>query len=54
MKDQTIASEDDLEDNLTDIWETVSRDLFEFVFYEWMSRLEWVTKHERECYINPH
>jgi hypothetical protein len=34
MKDQLITNEDDLEDNLTEVWETVRGDLFESVFYE--------------------
>jgi hypothetical protein len=42
MEDQIITSEDDLQDKLTEVWETVNGDLLELVFYEWMSRAEWV------------
>jgi hypothetical protein len=37
MKNQIITSEDDLEDRLTEVWETASRDLLESVFYQWIS-----------------
>jgi hypothetical protein len=40
MKDQTITSNDDPEDKLTEVWETVSGDLLESGFSEWTSRLK--------------
>jgi hypothetical protein len=46
MKDQIITN--DLEGKLTDVWETVSGDFLESVFYELISRLEWVIEHEGE------
>jgi hypothetical protein len=39
---QRTVDEGDLEDKLTDIWEYAGRDILEFVFFEWMERLEWV------------
>jgi hypothetical protein len=33
MIDQIITGEDDLEDKLTEAWETVSGDLLESMFY---------------------
>jgi hypothetical protein len=35
-KYQIFTSEDDLEDKLTSVWETVSGDLHKSVFYEWI------------------
>jgi hypothetical protein len=54
MKDQIITSEDDLEDKLTELWETGSADLLETMFYDWMRRLEWVIEHEGGNYVNLH
>jgi hypothetical protein len=42
MKNQIITSEDDLENKLIKVWETVCGPLLESVFDEWMSRLIWV------------
>jgi hypothetical protein len=53
LKDQPITDESHLEDKLTDIWERVSRDVLQSVFFEWMERLEWVIEHEAGYYINP-
>jgi hypothetical protein len=41
MKNQIITSEDDLEDKLTEVWEMVSGDPHELVFFEWMLTLDW-------------
>jgi hypothetical protein len=46
LKDQLITDDSNLEDRLTDIWEHVSRDIFQSVFFEWMERLGWVVEHE--------
>jgi hypothetical protein len=53
MEDQIITSENDPDGKLAKSQETVNGDLIESVFGEWMSRLEWVREHERECYIKP-
>jgi hypothetical protein len=53
MKDQIIINEDDLEDNLTNVWEVVSRDLLESVFHERVSKPEWTIEHDDEYYLNP-
>jgi hypothetical protein len=54
LKEQLIMDESDLEDKLTVIWEHMSRDVLQSVFFEWMERLEWTVKHEGDCHINPH
>jgi hypothetical protein len=54
MNDQIITSEDDPEDKLAKVWETICGDFLESVFSDWMSRLKWVTKLEGEYYSNPH
>jgi hypothetical protein len=36
MEDQILANQDDLEDKLTEVWETASRDVLESGFHEWM------------------
>jgi hypothetical protein len=54
LKDQLIMDKSDLEDKLTDIWECVSRDVLQSIFFEWLERLEWVLEHEGDYYINPH
>jgi hypothetical protein len=52
MYDQRITSEDELENTLTEVWETVSGDILESVFHNSMCKLEWVTEHDGECSIN--
>jgi histone-lysine N-methyltransferase SETMAR len=54
MKDQVVEDEDDLEDKLTEVWEHVTEDVLQSVFYEWIARLEWVIAHGGEYYLNPH
>jgi hypothetical protein len=54
LKDQLITDEGDLEGKLTNIWEHLSRDVLQSVFFEWMERSEWVTEHEEDYCINPH
>jgi hypothetical protein len=54
LKDQLITDESELEYKFTDIWEHVSRDALQSVFFEWMERLEWVIEHEGDYDINPH
>jgi hypothetical protein len=54
LKDQLITNESDLEDNLTDIWQHVRRDVLQSAFFEWMERLEWVIEHEGDYKIKPH
>jgi hypothetical protein len=54
MRDQIITSEDNLEDKLTEVWETFSEDIIESLFDEWMLRLERVIEPEGEYYIDPH
>jgi hypothetical protein len=54
MKIQIITSEEDLEDKLTEVRETVNGDLFESVFDEQTSRLGRVIKHKGEYYVNPY
>jgi hypothetical protein len=39
---------------LTEILQTMSGDLLQLVFYEWMGRLEWEMEHDGEYYINTH
>jgi hypothetical protein len=46
--------EDNLEDRLSEVRETVSGDLPESLLQEWMSVLQRVIEHEGECFINPH
>jgi hypothetical protein len=46
-KDQMMNKSKD-QDKLTGIWEIVSGDLFEPMFHEWISRLEYVIEHETE------
>jgi hypothetical protein len=53
-ENQIITSEDDLEDELAGVWETVGGDLSESVFSEWMSRSEWVKEYKGEDYVNPY
>jgi hypothetical protein len=49
-----VTDDDDLEDKLTEVWGSVSEDILQSVFHEWMKRLEWVREHEGEYYINPY
>jgi hypothetical protein len=48
MKGQIIMNDDDLQDGLTEFRETNSGNLFESGFYEWISKLEWITEHQGE------
>jgi hypothetical protein len=52
MKDQIITEKSDLGDKLTELWQNVSGDFRQLVFYERMARLEWVLEHDGECYVN--
>jgi hypothetical protein len=36
MMDQVITDEDDLEDKVTEVWGSVSEDVLQLVFHEWM------------------
>jgi hypothetical protein len=54
MNDQEITDDDDLEDKLREVWGSVSEDVLQSVFHEWMEQLEWVREHEGEYYINSH
>jgi hypothetical protein len=47
-KDRIITSDDDLEDKLTGVWAIVSGELFEPMFHEWISRVDWVIERKRE------
>jgi hypothetical protein len=39
MKDQAIT-DDDLEDKLTEVWGSMSENVLQSLFHEWMERLE--------------
>jgi hypothetical protein len=45
LKDQLITNQSNLEDKRTDIWESVSRESLQSVFFEWTERLEWVIEY---------
>jgi hypothetical protein len=53
-KEQLITDRSDLEDKLTDIWEHISRNVLQSVFFKWIERLECVIEHERDYDINPY
>jgi hypothetical protein len=54
MKDQVITDDDNLEDKLREVWLSVSEDVLQSVFHEWMGQLEWVREHKGQYYIKPH
>jgi hypothetical protein len=54
MKNQGITGDDDLENKSTEVGGSVSEDVLQSVFQEWMERLEWVREHEGEYPIHPH
>jgi hypothetical protein len=54
MKEQIITSKDDLEDQLTEVWDIGSGELLESLFHELRSKMKWLIEHEGEYDINPH